>query len=166
MFVIKISLVNIANRLRWWCVWKIHTVIHGMFTNTDASSSLSSMFASWASWHGWWLTPQVISWKKPRVQHWQLESWKNNAKKSLAVSNVPLIGGIGDIYIYIILCNNPIGSIYHLYTTYSPCQFGWLYATDPTFLWEPGFTPLMEPRKSHPWVPQCREGLVEMIVLC
>ena len=31
---------------------------------------------------------------------------------------VPLIGGIGDIQ------NHPISSIYHLYTTCSPCQLG------------------------------------------
>ena len=30
--------------------------------------------------------------------------------------------------------NHPIGSIYHLYITYSACQLGKLYATDPTLI--------------------------------
>ena len=64
----------------------------------------------------------------------------------MVVEMVPLKGGIGSIV------HPPIGSIYHLYTTYSPCLLGgymlpskWYisgifpanwgmdYATEPTF---------------------------------
>ena len=38
-----------------------------------------------------------------------------------------------------VIYHHPIGSIYHLYTAYSPCQLGWFYATtSTTFYWEPG----------------------------
>ena len=40
------------------------------------------------------------------------------ADVSMVVEMVPLKGGIGGIF------HPPIGSIYHLYTTYSPCLLG------------------------------------------
>ena len=38
------------------------------------------------------------------------------------------------------IINHPVGSIYHLYTTYSPCQLGdFILPTSPTtYFWEPG----------------------------
>ena len=39
--------------------------------------------------------------------------------------------------------NHPIGSIYHLYTTYIPCQLGDSMVTDPTYFFWNQETPLI-----------------------
>ena len=60
-----------------------------------------------------------------------LRNWRmvtDRGYESMVVEMVPLKGGLGGIV------HPPIGSIYHLYTTYSPClRLGVKNATDPTF---------------------------------